>query len=70
MLFTRGQPRRKYGLLIESKQIVPDNYLIFKKNGGVADEFDAIFTYDEELLNGLSNAKFFLSCARRRLVWR
>lgn len=63
MLFTSGQPRRKFGLLIESKQIVPDNYLIFKKNRGLADEFDAIFTYDDELLNSLPNAKFFPSCA-------
>lgn len=63
MLFTCGQPSRKYGLLIESRQIVPDNYLIFKKNRGLADEFDAVFTYDEELLSSLPNAKFFPSCA-------
>lgn len=66
MLFPCGQPLRKYGLLIESKQIVPDNYGIFDKNKGLANEYDAIFTYDEELLNKLPNAKFFPGCAS---VW-
>ena len=66
MLITRGNPLKKYGMLIESKQVVPDNYKIFKKNKGLNREFEAIFTYDAELLNELPNAKFFPACAN---VW-
>lgn len=66
MLFTCGKPCRKYGLLVESRQIVPDNYRIFDKFKGIEREFDAIFTYDGELLNKLENAKFFPGCAN---VW-
>ena len=66
MLFTKGKPTRKYGILIESKQIVPENYRIFERYKGLEREFDAIFTYDAELLNHYENAKFFPSCAS---VW-
>lgn len=66
MLFSQGNPVEKYGILIESKQIVPDNYRIFDKYRGLEKEFNAIFTYDGELLNKLSNALFFPSCAN---VW-
>ena len=66
MLYPKGKPREKYGMLIESKQVVPDNYRIFKKKKGLDKEFDAIFTYDAELLNELPNAKFFPACAN---VW-
>lgn len=66
MLSTKGNPLRKYGMLIESRQIVPDNYRIFEKYRGLEREFDGIFTYDAELLNKLPNAKFFPSCAN---VW-
>lgn len=63
MLFTKGKPIRKYGILIESKQIVPDNYRIFERYKGLEREFDAIFTYDADLLNRYENARFFPSCA-------
>lgn len=63
MLTIEGKPIHKYGILIESKQIVPDNYRIFDKYKGLAEEFDNIFTYDAELLNKLSNAKFFPGCS-------
>lgn len=66
MLFTQGSPTEKYGMLIESKQIVPDNYRIFDKYRGLEKEFNAVFTYDSELLNKLPNAKFFPGCA---YVW-
>lgn len=66
MLYTQGNPTEKYGMLIESKQIVPDNYRIFDKYHGLEKEFNAVFTYDGELLNKLPNAKFFPSCA---YVW-
>lgn len=66
MLHTQGNPLEKYGLLIESRQIVPDNYKIFEKHRGLEKEFNAIFTYDGELLNKLPNAKFLPGCAN---VW-
>lgn len=66
MLCTQGNPLKKYGMLIESRQIVPDNYRILKKNKGLEKEFDSIFTYDAELLNILPNARFFPGCAN---VW-
>lgn len=66
MLSTKGTPIHKYGILVESKQIVPDNYKIFDRYKGLEKEFDSIFTYDAELLNKLPNTKFFPSCAE---VW-
>lgn len=66
MLSTQGAPVSKYGVLIESRKIVPDNYRIFDKNKGLAEEFNYIFTYDAELLNKLPNARFFPVCSR---VW-
>lgn len=66
MLSTQGKPLYKYGVLIESRQIVPDNYKIFDKNPGLAAEFNHIFTYDVEILNRQPNARFFPVCSR---VW-
>lgn len=63
MLETMGQPTRKYGMLIESSQIVPKDYNIFKRHKGLEQEFDAIFTYHDQLLNELQNSKFFPGCA-------
>ena len=63
MLETMGTPTHKYGMLLESKSITPNDYNLFNTHKGLETEFDAIFTYDEELLNKLSNAKFFPSCA-------
>lgn len=59
MLYTYGKPLRKYGLLIESKGIVPDHYRLFERFKGLEKEFDAVFTYDADILNKLENAKFF-----------
>lgn len=59
MLETMGNPVRKYGMFGESRAIVPKDYGIFKKHKGLWREFDAIFTFDEQLLNDLPNAKFY-----------
>lgn len=59
MLETLGNPTRKYGMFGESRSIVPKDYLIFQKHKGLEKEFEAVFTYDEQLLNSLSNAKFY-----------
>lgn len=58
MLETMGTPERRYGILIESEAIVPEDYKIFDKNPELAKQFDLIFTYSEELLNKLPNARF------------
>jgi hypothetical protein len=55
---TMGTPRKKYGLMIESESIVPQDYFIFDRNPNLAKEFNAIFTYNDRLLDKLPNAKF------------
>ncbi len=66
MLETMGKPVRKYGMFVESRAIVPRDYLIFEKYKGLEKEFDAVFTYDEKLLNALPNARF---CPLSAEVW-
>ena len=60
---TMGKPDKKYGLLCESKEIVPEDYLIFEHHPKLAAEFDSIFTFDEEILDKLKNAKEFCLCS-------
>ena len=66
MLETMGHPKKRFGLLIESEAIVPEDYQIFEKHRGLEREFDAIFTYCEKILDSYENAVFFPSCAE---VW-
>lgn len=59
MLETMGKPSYKYGMLMESPAIVPNDYLIFEKHKTLSDDFDLIFTYDNKILNTVKNARFF-----------
>ncbi len=59
MLHTFGTPVTKYGMLTESKVIVPQEYELFHKHKGLEKEFKYIFTYDDGLLNELDNARFY-----------
>lgn len=59
-----GTPDKRYGLLLESKEITPQDYRIFERNPNLAKEFDAVFTFDEKLLEKLPNAKEFCQCAQ------
>ncbi len=59
-----GQPQKTYGLLVESKEIVPQDYRIFNNHPHLAQEFDAIFTFDEQILDKLPNAREFCFCAK------
>lgn len=59
MLQTMGKPDRKYGMLIESRSIVPKDYNIFKKHKGLEREFVKIFSFDDEILNSVSNSCFY-----------
>lgn len=61
-----GKPIVKYGMLTESKGIAPGDYKIFRKHKGLEKEFRYIFTYDDEILNTISNAAFYPVCAQ---VW-
>lgn len=60
---TMGTPDKRYGLLCESKEIVPNDYLIFDRHPGLNRDFDLIFTYDEDILNKYENAREFCQCA-------
>ena len=58
-----GNPHKKYGMLVESKEVTPQDYLILEKNPNYAKDFDAIFTFDEKILDKLPNAREFCLCA-------
>lgn len=54
-----GKPSVKYGMLTESRTIVPQDYEIFHKHRGLEKEFRYVFTYDERILNEIANARFY-----------
>lgn len=58
MLQTMGKPDKRYGVLVESESIVPDDYLIFEKHKGLEKDFDLIFTFSAKILDTISNARF------------
>jgi len=60
---TMGTPKKKYGLFCESKEILPNDYLIFDRHPGLNKDFDLIFTYDEAMLNKYENTREFCQCA-------
>ena len=59
MLETMGKPDRRYGMLLESAALVPEDYLIFEKHPKLAEDYDAVFTYDANTLEKVKCAKFF-----------
>ena len=59
MTKTLGSPRTKYGMLTESRAIVPKDYEVFHRHKGLEKEFRYIFTYDEKILNEIENARFY-----------
>ena len=56
---TLGKPLVKYGMLTESRTIVPRDYEVFHRHKGLEKEFKYIFTYDEQVLNAVENARFY-----------
>jgi len=56
---TLGNPQTKYGMLTESRAIVPQDYEVFRRHKGLEKEFRYIFTYDEKVLNEIENARFY-----------
>jgi hypothetical protein len=63
MLEIMGEPKKRYGWLIEAESIVPADYQIFKRNKGLEKEFDLIFTHSEMILDSCDNARFYPACA-------
>ena len=59
MTKTLGHPTVKYGMLTESRVIVPKDYEVFHKHKGLEKDFKYIFTYDEQILNEIENARFY-----------
>lgn len=59
MTGTLGNPQVKYGMLTESRSIVPKDYEVFHRHKGLEKEFRYIFTYDERILNEIENARFY-----------
>lgn len=54
-----GKPLVKYGMLTESRTIVPQDYEVFHKYKSLEKDFRYIFTYDEKILNEIENARFY-----------
>lgn len=67
MLETMGHPDKRYGALMETMGVVPEDYLIFDENPGLEKDFDRIFTYSKRLLDKLPNAAFVPFCSNVRL---
>ena len=66
ILETMGFPKERYALFYESEAIIPHEYEIFNKHKGIEKDFDTIFTFSEDLLEKLDNAKFFPFCSE---IW-
>lgn len=58
---TVGKPERRFAILIEPNSIKPYIYRnVLQHKDSIEKTFDAIFTFDAEILKNLKNAKFFL----------
>lgn len=56
---TVGKPKRKFAVLIEPRSIKPQSYEnVLKHKDYVEKNFDLLFTFDAQILNALSNARF------------
>ncbi|MBR1486885.1 MAG: hypothetical protein IJ597_06485 [Synergistaceae bacterium] len=61
---TVGNPDKRFALLPESRSIVPSHYKKYIRHKKyIENEFDAVFTYDDEILSTFSNVKFLPYCS-------
>lgn len=67
MLETIGAPDHRFGALMETPGITPEDYRIFDENPGLEKDFDLVFTYDLRLLDRMTNARFVPFCAGIKL---
>ena len=58
MLETMGNPKHKFGFLIETEAIVPEDYKIFEQHPELHKQFDLIFTNSKKILDSVPNARF------------
>jgi len=58
ILETIGKPIKKFAFFLESEAVVPEDYMLFERHRGLAEDFDVIFTYSTSLLDKYSNAAF------------
>ena len=63
MLETMGNPKKRYGLLMESEAIMRSAYRIFDTHKGLEKDFDLIFTHSAQILDKIDNARFVPFCA-------
>lgn len=59
MVRTVGTPSIKLGYIGESRAIIPNEYRIVERHKEIKKEFDAIYTFDDRILNEFPNARFF-----------
>ncbi len=52
-----GNPEKKYILLSEPRELIPNTYETVWSHAELCKEFDAVFTWDEKILNEFPNAK-------------
>lgn len=56
-----GKPERKFGILLEPSSIKPQSYRnVLQNKDYIEKTFDAVFTFDIEILRNLKNAKLYL----------
>lgn len=61
---TVGKPDKKFAMLIESRSVTPKSYKKFlREKNYIENEFERVFTYDDEILSAFSNAEFVPFCA-------
>ena len=61
---TVGNPKRRFAMLVEAGTTKPQLYdAILKYKNHIEKHFDLVFTYNPQILNGLSNARFVPFCA-------
>ena len=64
-----GNPKHKFGILMEPRPIKNQMYdELFKRKEWIEKEFDLIFTFDSEVLEKFSNARFVPICAKYWLI--
>lgn len=67
ILCPEGKPIKRYALFFEAESIVPNDYLLFESHLGIHQDFDAIFTHSDRLLDKYPNAQF--APPKFALVW-
>lgn len=65
-----GNPKKRYGLLIEPRTVDEQDYKLLENHPELVEKFDRVFTFDERLLDKYPNASQFCFNAELRLYGR